>query len=162
MSSKNLNNSLEIIIAKSREEFASARSLFLKYANEIGIDLSFQNFQDEIDNLSAQYSLPDGLILLLKNKKNIIGCVGLRKFNARIGEIKRLYIEDDYRGKGLSRILMNDILNRAKQMKYKCLRLDTLAPMKEADNLYKSLGFKKIHPYRYNPEKGAKYFELKL
>ena len=125
-------NSFEIIIAASEKEFNSARSLFLKYANEIGIDLSFQNFQDEIDNLSAQYSLPDGLILLLSYEKNIIGCVGLRKFKARIGEIKRLYIENDFRGKGLSRILMNDILNRAKQMKYKCLRLDTLDTMKEA------------------------------
>lgn len=55
---------------------------------------------------------------------------------------------------------MKDIVRKAKQMKYKILRLDTLSSMKEAIGLYTSLGFKEIEAYRFNPEEGAIFFEL--
>ncbi|MFH1321362.1 MAG: GNAT family N-acetyltransferase [Bacteroidota bacterium] len=154
------SNNYKIIVARSEEDFNIARSLFLQYEKEINIDLCFQDFENEINNLHDQYGPPGGLILLLKHEKDYIGCCGLRKLKKNYGEIKRLYIVKDHRGKGLSRILMKDIIRKAKQVKYKYLRLDTLSSMKEAIGLYTSLEFKEIEAYRFNPEEGAKFFEL--
>lgn len=73
------SNIYKIIVARSEEEFTTARSLFLEYEKELDIDLCFQDFENEINNLSIQYGPPGGLILLLKHEKDFVGCCGLRK-----------------------------------------------------------------------------------
>ena len=54
------------------------------------------------------------------------------------------------------------IIEKASGIGYKSMRLDTLASMTEAIELYRSLGFREIDDYRYNPIEGARFFELRL
>jgi ribosomal protein S18 acetylase RimI-like enzyme len=76
--------------------------------------------------------------------------------------MKRLYLRPEARGKGIGRVLANKIIEKAKQFGYKKMQLDTLETMKEAIALYKSIGFKVIAPYRFNPLDGVIYMELEL
>ena len=58
--------------------------------------------------------------------------------------------------------MMTKAIESAKELGYKKMRLDTLATMYPAVRLYKKTGFYEIDPYRFNPIKEAKYFEIEL
>ncbi|HEY3304145.1 MAG TPA: GNAT family N-acetyltransferase [Candidatus Binatia bacterium] len=152
----------EIFEATTRNDFQSARDLFEQYAKSLGFDLGFQDFAAELQNLPGEYALPNGCIVLARQNENVVGCVALRKWDETISEMKRLYLIPEARGKGIGRKLAEAVILRAKEMGYRRMRLDTVSSMEAANNLYVSLGFRPIPAYRYNPLKGAQYYELFL
>lgn len=139
-----------------------ARELFIEYAESLNIDLSFQDFEQELKWLPIPYCLPLGCLLLAYYDDKLAGCVGLRKLDDESCEMKRLYVRPEFRRQKIGLELAKSIINVAIQIGYRYMRLDTLPFMKEAINLYHSLGFKEIAPYCYNPIENAKFFELEL
>ena len=148
--------------ALTEELIKQARELFIEYANYLEIDLSFQNFKEELKTLPGKYAPPEGCILLAFYNERITGCVSVRKLQVDICEMKRLYVRPEYRRKSIGKALSKAIILKAKEIGYRSMRLDTLPFMQEAINLYLSLGFKEITPYRYNPFEDTVFFELKL
>jgi ribosomal protein S18 acetylase RimI-like enzyme len=148
--------------AKSEEDFKTAKEIFLEYKNSLNLDLCFQKFHEEISDLPSQYSEPAGCIILCYDNNEPIGCIALRKFEGDTCEMKRLYLRPEARGKGSGRVMANKIVEKAKQFGYKKIRLDTIETMKEAIALYKTMGFKVIAPYRFNPLEGVIYMELEI
>jgi len=136
--------------------------LFLEYAGTLGIDLCFQNFNEELENLPGKYSYPDGALLIALVDGKDAGCAALRKISNEVCEMKRLYVSDKYRGFGIGKMLLSEIIDRAVKLRYEFIRLDTLPDMKSAQKMYERFGFYDIDPYVYNPVKGARYMELKL
>jgi len=126
------------------------------------IDLGFQNFDTELEKFPMQYSPPTGCLLLALSQNLPIGCVGARYFEDGICEMKRLYVKPNFRAKHAGRLLAEAATKAGKSLGYERMMLDTLPSMKSANQLYNSLGFVEIEPYRYNPIKGAKYLELSL
>lgn len=153
---------IQIVQASSEREIAQVRELFAEYAAALGVDLCFQDFEQELAGLPGKYAPPDGSLLIAKEEGQAAGCVALRKIGDGIGEMKRLYLRPALRGKGLGRYLALAIIQEARKIGYHRLRLDTLPTMQEARALYLSLGFKEIEPYIYNPIEGALYLELPL
>lgn len=83
---------IKLIEAKSSKEYKIAINLFKEYAAQIGVDLSFQNFRQEILNIESQYGTPSGIIYLaLDSKENPVGCFGIRPFENSVCELKRMY-----------------------------------------------------------------------
>jgi putative acetyltransferase len=156
------SNRIKLIQVESGEYLEHIKELFNEYAESLGFNLSFQNFHREYTELPGEYAIPDGCLLLALYDKKVAGCVALRKFGEGICEMKRLYVRPEFRGKGIGKRLAIAIIEKARDIGYKSMKLDTIPSMKQAIALYKSLGFKKIKPYRYNPIPGAMFMELKL
>jgi ribosomal protein S18 acetylase RimI-like enzyme len=153
---------IKIIKAVSRDDLAEVRNLFLEYSASLDFSLDFQNFEIEIKNLPGEYSMPGGKLYLALYKNKAAGCIALRKIDNDYCEMKRLFVRSCYRGLKIGKALIEIIINEAKKMNYKFMRLDTVPSMQAASKLYEEFGFKKILPYRYNPVDGAVYMELKL
>ena len=160
--SQAMNPPFEIVRAETPARLTLARALFERYAAWIGIDLEFQGFKEELAGLPGEYAHPGGCILLAERGREALGCVALRSLGADICEMKRLYVLPEWRGRGAGRALAEAVLREARERRYTLMRLDTLAHMREAIGLYRSLGFRKIEPYRFNPIEGAVYMELHL
>ncbi len=153
---------LKIFPVETEKDIKIVRALFEEYADSLGIDLGFQNFEEELANLPGCYARPEGCILLAKYNEEIAGCVALRKLSDSICEGKRLYVKPQFRGLGIGRKLVESVIEEARKMGFSRMRGDTLASMKAAQALYASLGFKQIEPYCYNPIEGAIFIELEL
>ena len=148
--------------ALSEESINQAKVLFIEYADYLKIDLSFQDFDLELKLLPLNYTAPSGCLLLAFYNDKLAGCVGLRKLESDICEMKRLYVRPEFRRRRIGLELSKAIINKAKEIGYESMRLDTLPFMKEAIKLYSFLGFREIAPYRFNPFDNAKFYELKL
>lgn len=144
------------------DDLADAAELFTEYADSLEISLDFQNFDDELASLPGCYAPPEGCILLATWEDRLAGCVALRKLDDSICEMKRLFTRPDFRGKKIGIALSEAIIDKAQQLGYERMRLDTLESMVQARTLYKSLGFHEIEPYCYNPIEDAVFMELIL
>lgn len=153
---------VEIIFQNTDNEIIIIKKLFQEYADNLAVDLCFQNFQEELDNLPGKYAPPEGLILLAKQGEDYLGVVALRKIEAGVCEMKRLYVRPQGRGLGLGKLLSKKLLEAAKTLGYHTMKLDTLGRLTAATNLYRSLGFQQVQPYNVNPEEDVLYFEKRL
>jgi ribosomal protein S18 acetylase RimI-like enzyme len=151
-----------VVLTESRPEVEEVRKLFLEYEKSLDIDLCFQDFEKELENLPGEYAAPSGRLILAFEDDAIAGCVALRKLSDGACEMKRLYVKPEFRGAGIGRRLAEAVLREARTIGYTKMYLDTLASMKEAGGLYQSLGFEETEPYRYNPCEDCRFMALVL
>jgi putative acetyltransferase len=170
-------------------EMTPVRELFQEYAASLGVDLSFQNFDEELASLPGDY---DPILLaydmaslgsqaassrsgkhaipsseappqLATQDRQLAGCVALHPFGEPgLCEMKRLYVRSGFRGRDIGRSLAIRIIDEACLRGFERMRLDTLPTMTAAIPLYRSLGFEEIAPYRFNPVPGTRFLELRL
>lgn len=139
------------------------RELFLEYAQSLGFSLCFQSFDQELAALPGDYAPPDGRLLLAYYEGEPVGCIAMHKLDASTCEMKRLYVRPKFRGKKLGFALATTLIEEARRIGYRAMRLDTVEPvMKDAVVMYRRIGFQDIPPYRVNPIPGALYLELPL
>jgi len=139
-------------------DIAIVRELFLEYAQSLGVDLAFQDFEREVATLPGDYDP----ILVAHWNSEVAGCVALHALDGDVCEMKRLYVRPEFRGHAIGRTLAERIMAEAREKGFARMRLDTLPMMADAQNLYRSLGFIEIPPYRFNPVEGSRFMEAKL
>lgn len=157
-------DSLEYRVIKERDtqSIENAQQLFREYQQTIGLDLSFQNFDSEVQNLPGKYSTPNGLLIVVYADNRPFGCGALRKLEEGIVELKRVYVCPIAQGSGLGRKISEHLIQQARMMGYHKLRLDTFTWMDRAVALYRKLGFVEIPPYYPHSEPDALFMELIL
>jgi ribosomal protein S18 acetylase RimI-like enzyme len=148
--------------AIGERDITDVAALFREYGQSLGIDLSFQHFDEELASLPGDYAEPRGTLLLARVGGTAAGCVGARPLDESICEMKRLYVRPAFRGLRLGDALAHAVIDAARTRGYTRMRLDTLPSMTSARKLYASLGFREIPPYRFNPIEGTTFMELTL
>lgn len=155
-------NAVSIRRATGESDIAVARRLFEEYAAWIAIDLSFQNFAEELKLLPGEYAPPGGALLLAWAEARPAGCVAVRRIDEETCEMKRLYVRDSFRGLSAGERLAHEAIAWARAADYRRMLLDTLPSMRSAHRLYERLGFMEIPAYRFNPVEGARFMALDL
>jgi ribosomal protein S18 acetylase RimI-like enzyme len=143
-----------------------ARGIFREYADSLGIDLEFQNFEAELASLPVPYAPPHGHLMLAFVDGELAGCGAFRGLAdvdyPNACEMKRLYVRPAFRRFGLGRLMAQALLDEARRAGYSATLLDTLDDMEAARGLYTSLGFEEIPPYYFSPIAGSHYLKAEL
>jgi GNAT superfamily N-acetyltransferase len=157
---------IRLAVPDSAERIDATRELMREYARGLGVDLCFQNFEDELAGLPGEYAAPSGHLLLALVDGAFAGCGGFRALAdvdyPNACEMKRLFVRPAFRRFGLGRLLAQALIDEARRAGYSTMLLDTLDDMESARGLYATLGFTEIAPYYYNPIPGAHYLKVDL
>ena len=144
------------------DRLGEVRLLFGEYVTMLGVELDFQNYEDELARLPGDYALPRGRLYLAGWEGQLAGCVALKPYEGTACELKRLFVRPEFRGKRIGRALMEKVIADARGIGYSMALLDTMGFLADSVALYKKLGFTETLPYRYNPLSDAMFFKLEL
>ena len=109
-------------------------------------------FDEEVAGLPGKYARPDGRLLLASVDGRAAGCVALRSLGDGSSEMKRMFVDPEFRGRGVGRALAVRLIDEARSAGYRTMRLDTSVRQLEAISLYERLGFTRIGPYYELPD----------
>lgn len=166
----NTSSSIAIAPPSTAADFDAIKTLFVEYADSLGVSLDHEGFDAELADLAGKYASPGGALLLARSDDGTpAGAVALRKVSSEICEMKRLYVRPAYRGRrtlagvSIGRALAEGIVDEARRRGCRRVRLDTIAGMMGvAMSLYRSMGFVSIPPYYSSPVPDTAYMELAL
>lgn len=145
-------------------EWQEAVRLLRQYRLEFNDSTCFTSFDDEMSQIEHLYASPDRLKLISIEIQSgdVAGCVAYRTWSPGIAEMKRLYVDPEFRGRRLGYLLAEAIILAAHENGFHTMILDTMTEMKSAQTLYRHLGFYTIPPYQQQDETKVVCFEKKL
>ena len=153
---------MEIDIKAAYNDLENIKLLFNEYTTMLGVNLTFQGYDEEIKNLPGKYALPYGRLYIAYYDNKAAGCIALRKFENDGCEMKRLFVRPEYRHLKIGKKLVDKIIEDARELKYKYMVLDTLSNLHEAVSIYRKSGFQEVEAYYENPLDNVLYFKLEL
>jgi len=156
--------SIRTLTANDTEALEQVRQYFRNYAAWLGVDLSYQNFDQEMASLPGSYVAPQGRLFFAEVDGRPAGCVGVRPLSDSDGvcEMKRLYVTPEQRGHGVGAALALAAIKAAKEIGFRKLIIDTLPNMRMAVKLYRELGFTEAPNYYQTPIEGTMFLALDL
>ena len=95
---------------------------------------------------------PEAQLYLLRDPDGAtVGCGGVRRLGGGIGEIKRMYVVPEFRGRGCARELLAALEGAARELGFERARLDTGPRQPRALRLYRRAGYAEIENFNENP-----------
>lgn len=149
-------------IENTYQKLDAVRELFSEYADELGEDLTFQHFDEELNDPLKKYGPPNGSLLIAYWYNEPAGCIALQPLEQGLCEMKRLYVRPQYREHGIGDYLIKKLVHEGYKKGYKKMVLDTLQRLKEAIRLYEMNGFESVSAYYENPLPEVVFMEKEL
>ena len=144
------------------DDKASVLGIWREFIANSPVNLDYQNNDAEFANLPGKYASPKGCVLLADRDGELEGCVAMRQVTPEICEMKRLYVRPHAQGQHLGRALAERLIEEARAVGYREMRLDVQAKFIPARKLYEALGFVAAEPISFNPVPGASFLGLYL
>jgi len=140
---------------KEKKEAGSLIREYLEWLNdrlrrEHGIEFGVEAMVRSDLSDPHKFHPPYGRFYLARYNDQIAGVGCLKRLKTGVGEVQRMYIPPSYRGKGIGRAIINRLIDDARSIGYRQLRLESLKFLDAAHSLYRSVGFYEIDPYADN------------
>jgi GNAT superfamily N-acetyltransferase len=139
---------------KHREQFFELNVAYFNYLNQLNLHSSghklLESPHEYVESVFQTFSSikpPEGIIFLIMDEDRAVGMGALRKLEDGVGEVKRMFIQPDFQGKGYGKLMMVRLMDKARELGYRTLRLDTGRMLEAAVHVYKSAGFREIAKY---------------
>lgn len=150
------------IYVEEAQDFDAVGQLWAQYWDEHREDLGAQDLATEARALPAGYEAPDGALLVARIGQEIVGTVGLQRFDAETADMRRMYVPQEYRGMGIGAVLLRAVMAQAHSMGFKRMILDVGQSQVAARHLYANAGFRDAPGFSFSPLRGAHYMVKQL
>ena len=132
-----------MITIRECDDYEAAKNLILEYSKIKGAEACFVSLDKELADLKGFYT--DGALLLGYDDGNPIATIAIKKINDEQAEAKRLYIKPECRGKGYARPMLNAMLDKCRELRFKEVRFTTKPEvMSIGYALYQKMGFEEL------------------
>ena len=132
------------LISAGNRDSKIIKEVIYSILNEYGLKEDEDNTDADLNNIQKHYTNNDGFFGKILQNNKIVGTIGLFKLDDVTCELRKMYLLKEHRGKGLGKLLMDIIIKKAKEKKYKKIELETASVLQEAIGLYKKYGFREI------------------
>lgn len=122
------------------------KPLVFSILEEYGLNSDPSATDSDLDDIEQSYFLKGGYFEKVLDNNQVIACWGLFPLENDIVELRKMYMVKDYRGKGIGKRLLERSLNKASELGFKRVTLETAGVLKEAIGLYEKFGFKEFFP----------------
>jgi ribosomal protein S18 acetylase RimI-like enzyme len=153
------------IIEAQLPDMGVVQNLFREYQSWLNVDICFQGFEEELTALPGRYSSPKGAIYLAFDEQRAVACAAIRPRTDKAdseAELKRLYVQEEYRGRGIGREIFYTAMTSVQGMDYTSVVLETLPIMTAAKSLYLGYGFKNIPAYFANADESIEFYRYRF
>jgi GNAT superfamily N-acetyltransferase len=140
-----------------------------RHGISINPDGSVREYLESVFPKMAAIKPPEGFIYIIEVEGEASGMGILRRIEGSVGEIKRMYNRPKIRGKGYGKEMLRRLEDKARELGFSRLRLDTGDFMDAARHIYRKAGFVEIGKYpggewvdRDDTEDVAIYMEKEL
>lgn len=133
----------EVIRRAVKEDEEAIRLLVFSVLAEYGFEPSPKMIDADLYDLAAFYA-GGAFDVLIDEGGCIIGCVGLKREEASVCELRKMYLDPRRRGKGLGKKLLKHAVASAKEMGFRRIELETASVLEEAIELYRKFGFSPV------------------
>jgi GNAT superfamily N-acetyltransferase len=142
----------EVAIAPEPATGAAAQYCLGEYYRELGerFDGGFDPALSLFPSLD-EFAAPRGIFLVARLQGQPVGCGGLKPISADAAYLKRMWIAPEARGRGLARRLLSALEEQARLLDYSVVRLETNKTLVEAQQLYRSSGYREVRPFNDEP-----------
>jgi putative acetyltransferase len=99
----------------------------------------------DVMDIQKTYLSPGGLFFVLRNEQRVlVGTIGLLSIGGGVGKLRKMYVHPAYRSKKIGRFLLQQILEKGRELNFLEVRLETISTMKAAIHLYTQFGFQPL------------------
>ena len=156
-------NDMSSFVAAQPEHMDIVTALLSDYARWLDLPQCSANIQKEIGDFPGEYGPPGGIFIIAFEDDKPAGCIAVRRWDAKSGELKRFFVRPEFRGQSFGKLLIERAMDFARETDYERMLLDVIPDrMGAAMKLYTSYGFKECSQYGESPGENAKWFELVL
>jgi len=114
----------------------------------------------DIDDFEAHYLNRQGLFLVVTDNQQVIGSGAVRRIDRRVCELKRLWLLEEYQGKGIGYRVLLALIDFARAKGYTKMWLETDREQARAIMFYQQAGFREIE--KYNNRNSDMYMSLEI
>ena len=151
---------MSVVIAEERPDSPDAVALIGELDDHLGALYAVESRH----GFSVEKLLRDGVnFFVARAGGRPAGCGGVLLVGREYAEVKRMYVRPAFRGRRIGRLMLDHLVEHARQHGLTVIRLETGVHQREAIALYEARGFRKIPPFGpYRDDPVSLCYELRL